>query len=108
MKYAVFSHAGKQYKVSEGDEVLLPGSLGSDPKDLELSQILLVSDEEKVKIGTPLVTGAKIACEILGEEKGKKIEVFKYKAKSRYRKHTGHRSLYTRVRVQKITHSSKD
>lgn len=99
-KYAVIRLQGQQFRVSEGQEILV-GKI-DDPKKLE-AEILLVADGEKVEVGKPLVKGAKVSLKIVAEkELGEKIEVYHFKAKSRYRKHTGFRPQYTRVLVEKI------
>ncbi len=100
MKYAVIRLQGHQYKVSEGEEIVVDKL--ADPKKIE-ADVLLVSDAGKVKVGKPTVSGAEITFKVLNEEeKGEKIHIRKYKAKSRYRKHTGFRASLTRLLVQKI------
>ena len=69
---------------------------------IELDRVLLIADDERVTVGTPTVEGAKVIATSQGEGKGKKIIVFKYKPKVRYRKKTGHRQLYTRLTIDKI------
>ncbi|OGM20613.1 50S ribosomal protein L21 [Candidatus Woesebacteria bacterium RIFCSPHIGHO2_01_FULL_38_9b] len=98
-KYAIVRIKGSQFKVSEEDEFLV-GKMGDDkPK----ADILLIADEGKVKIGKPIVKGAEVKIKLVNaEEKGKKITVFKYKAKSRYRKKIGFRPQYSRLLVEKI------
>lgn len=98
-KYAVIKLSGHQYKVSEGEEILVDHLTDKKAEP----EVLLISDNGKVKVGKPKVSGGKVSVKVLGEEKGLKIDVYKYKAKSRYRKHTGFRPLYTRLLVQKIT-----
>lgn len=102
MKYAVFSDRSRQYRVCEGQELYLDRVEGTDGK-LEFDKVLLYVDGETVKIGQPTMPDAKIFAQVIGEEKGEKIRVAKYKAKSRYRKVRGHRSIYTRVKIEKIT-----
>ena len=100
MKYAVVWIGGRQYKVSEGDEILVDKLSNSkiDPK------VLLVSDEEEISLGKPSLPGTRVKVKLLKEEeKGKKIKVFKYKAKSRYRKHMGFRPVYSRLLIEKIS-----
>lgn len=97
MKYAVVSLGGHQYKVSEGDEILVD-KLSPESE----AQVLLVVNDDKVEVGNPAVKGANVKFEILGEEKGEKITVFKYKAKSRYRKKTGFRSQLTKIKINSI------
>ncbi len=100
MKYAVIRLQGRQYKVSEGKDLLV-----DKMNDLKLvPEVLLVSDGEKVEVGKPVLKSAKVSLKIVKElEKGEKIEVYHFKAKSRYRKHTGFRPQYTRVLVEKIS-----
>jgi large subunit ribosomal protein L21 len=100
MKYAVIDLNGKQYKVVEGKEVLVD-HLESDKPEVK---VLVVVNGEKIEIGTPFVKDAKIAFKILAnEEKGEKIYVTKYKAKSRYRKKIGFRKIHSRLLVNKIS-----
>lgn len=99
MKYAVIKLNNNQYKVEEGEELLVD-KLGESKPEVD---VLLVVDGEKVKVGKPKVRGAKVTFKVLGEEKGEKIHVRTYKAKSRYRKHIGFRPQYTKVKVLKIT-----
>ena len=100
MKYAVIRILGRQYKVTEGQELVV-----DKMNDLKLvPEVLMVVDGEKVKIGKPVLKDAKVALKVLKEmEMGKKMEVYHFKAKSRYRKHTGFRPQYTRVLVEKIS-----
>lgn len=99
MKYAVIRLQGKQYKVSEGEEILVD-RLGSKKPEAD---VLLVVDDGKVKVGKPKVIGSKVNLKVVDqEEKGEKIRVFKYKAKSRYRRKMGFRPVYTRLLVEKI------
>ncbi|WKZ25912.1 MAG: 50S ribosomal protein L21 [bacterium] len=101
VKFAVIRIGGKQYKVSEGQEVLVDKL--TDTKKAE-AEVLLVSDGDNVEIGTPVLEKAKVTLKVLTEvEKGEKVRVFKYKAKSRQRRHIGFRAQYTRLLVQKIS-----
>jgi large subunit ribosomal protein L21 len=77
----------------------LPVEQGSQ---VELDKVLLVADEDKILVGNPLVKGAKVVAEALGEEKGEKLIVFKYKRKVRYRRKKGHRQLYTKLSIKQI------
>jgi large subunit ribosomal protein L21 len=98
-KYAVIRFKGRQYKVQEGEELLVDRLV--DKKSLP--EVLLVVDGEKVSVGKPVVKNAKIKFKILGEEKGEKISIQKYKAKSRYRRKMGFRPQYTKLIIEKIT-----
>jgi large subunit ribosomal protein L21 len=100
-KFAVIRLQGKQYRVSEGEEISVP--LISDTKKI-VAEVLLVADGEKVEIGTPILEKAKVTFKVLAElEKGEKVRVFKYKAKSRQRKLKGFRAQTTRLLVEKIS-----
>ena len=102
-KFAVIRIGGKQYRVSEGDEILVDKL--NDLTKIE-PEVLLFVDGETVEIGTPVLTKLKVKVKVVTElEKGEKIRVFKYKAKSRQRKHTGFRAQYTRLLIEKITNS---
>lgn len=105
MKYAVFSDRGKQYRVYEGQELYL-GRMGGVDGKIEFNNVLLYVDGDKVEIGDPVVKGVKIVGKIEGEEKGEKIRVAKYKAKSRHRRVTGHRTVFTRVKIEKISENN--
>jgi len=100
--YAVIETGGKQYRVQEGDSLrveLLDAEVGSS---VELDKVLMVSNGAEVKIGQPYVADAKVTLKVEEHGKGKKIVVFKFKAKKGYRKKQGHRQPYTKVTVEKI------
>lgn len=100
-KFAVIRIGGKQYKVTEGQEILVDKL--SDLEKIK-PEVLLVVDGEKVEIGTPVLEKAKVTVKVLAElEKGEKVRIFKYKAKSRERKLKGFRAQYTRLLVEKIS-----
>ncbi len=99
MKYAVIRIGGKQYKVKEGEEVLVDKLLDVKTQP----EVLLVVDDAKVSVGKPTVKEAKIKVKVLKEEKGEKILVTKFKAKSRYRRRMGFRPTYTRLLIEKIS-----
>ncbi len=102
MKYAVIQLAGKQYKVAEGDELTV-NSLGEkDNAEMQISDVLLVADGDKMKMGAPLVKGAKVTLKVVSNQKSDKIRVSKYKSKSRYHKVHGHRQHETTVKVTEI------
>lgn len=101
MKYAVIKNGGHQYKVEEG-QVIQVEKLVSDGSSYVFDEVLLVVDGDKVEVGMPTVAGMKVHGNVVSQVKGEKIEVFKYKSKSRYRKHTGHRQKYTQVKITGI------
>ncbi len=99
--YAVIKTGGKQYKVSEGDLLKVEKIEGAVGATVELDQVLMVGGAE-VKLGTPLVPGAKVMAQIVGQEKDTKILVFKSKRRKGYRKKFGHRQPITRLKVAAI------
>lgn len=100
--YAVIKTGGKQYKVAEGD-VLRVEKLNAEVNEtVELTNVLLVANGEDVKVGKPIVEGAKVAVEILNQDKGKKVINFKYKPKTGYHRKKGHRQLFTEIKVKSI------
>jgi|SRR3989338_6484255 len=99
-KYAVVNRDGKQYRVVEGEDLLIEGV--TEDKKLEFGEVLLVSDGGKITLGNPFIKGAKAEGSVVGAAKGEKINVRKYKSKSRSRRAIGHRSKLIRVKVDKI------
>ena len=99
--YAVIKTGGKQYKVSEGDLFKVEMLEGAVGETVELDQVLMVGGVE-VKIGTPLVPGAKVMAQIVAQEKDKKILVFKSKRRGGKRTKNGHRQPITRLKVASI------
>jgi large subunit ribosomal protein L21 len=100
--YAILETGGKQYKVRPGDTLQvekLPGEAGDT---IELDRVLMVADDDDIAVGKPLVEGAKVVAEVVGQGRGPKIIVFKYKAKVRYRRKTGHRQSLTTLRITEI------
>ncbi|MBI3943895.1 MAG: 50S ribosomal protein L21 [Chloroflexi bacterium] len=100
--YAVIETGGKQYKLEKGSTVdveLLPAAAG---ETVSLDRVLLVADGDQVTVGTPTVAGASVTATVLETVKGPKVVIFKYKPKIRYRRKTGHRQQYTRLRVEEI------
>jgi len=96
--YAIFITGGKQYRAAEGETIFVEKLEGEAGQEVVFDQVLLVGD----KVGTPLVEGAKVTGTIEKQGKGKKIIVFKMKAKKNYRKKQGHRQAYTKVLINKI------
>jgi len=100
--YAIIETGGKQYCVREGDALdveKLPAEAG---EEVVFDRVLLVGGAEEVKIGRPVVEGARVVGRVLNHGRGRKIIVFKYKPKKNYRRKQGHRQPYTQVLVEKI------
>ena len=100
--YAIIQTGGKQYRVSEGDVVSIEKLTVAEGEEVVFDQVLTVVSDSDIKIGKPVVEGAKVTAKVVEHGKGKKILVFKYKAKSNYRKRQGHRQPYTKVEISKI------
>jgi len=100
--YAIVETGGKQYKVAPGQKIDVDRLAVAEGEDVELSRVLLIADGEDTIIGSPTIDGAKVIATCLGEQKGDKIIVFKYKPKVRYHRKTGHRQLYARLEIKKI------
>jgi large subunit ribosomal protein L21 len=102
--YAVIEDSGQQFRVSEGDVLNVdPRELAPDAKDIEFDRVLLVSDEGDVKVGTPLVDGAKVVAEVLDAEvKGPKVYTMKFRRRKDSRRRVGHRQKYLKVRIRDI------
>ena len=99
--YAIIATGGKQYRVSEGDEIFVE-KLDAQNDSAVSFDALLVGEGEDVKVGTPIVDGVKVEGTVVGQVKGEKIIVFKYKSKKNYRRKQGHRQPYTKVKITKI------
>jgi large subunit ribosomal protein L21 len=100
--YAVVSTGGKQYKVQKGETLRIekiPGEVGGK---VTLDQVLLVADGESIRVGQPMVEKAAVQASIVEQDKAKKILVFKYKRRKRYRRKAGHRQPYTAIRIDGI------
>ncbi|WP_299027728.1 50S ribosomal protein L21 [uncultured Thermanaerothrix sp.] len=102
VRYAVIESGGKQYKVAEGTTLEVDRLSGEVGDQVVLDQVLLVAEDNRVRVGTPTVPGARVEATIQEHFKGPKIIVFKYRPKKRYRVKTGHRQQYTRLLVNSI------
>ena len=105
--YAIIESCGRQYKVSEGDVVFFEKLEAEEGKKITFDNVVLVSDDKKVEVGVPYVKGVKVEGKVVSHGKGKKILVYKYKAKKNYRRTQGHRQPYTRVEITKIKTASE-
>ena len=100
--YAVIKTGGKQYRVQQGDVIFVEKLNAQADEAVTFEEVLLVGDAEQSKVGTPVVEGAKVEGKVLAQVKGKKIVVYKYKAKKNERKKQGHRQPYTKVEITAI------
>ncbi|MBX6352891.1 MAG: 50S ribosomal protein L21 [Thermoflavifilum sp.] len=100
--YAIIETGGKQYRVSQGDTIVvekLPAEVGST---VTLDKVHLVHTGEKLQVGAPYVAGAKVVAKVVEHGRGKKIVVFKYKPKKNYHRKQGHRQPYTKLTIEAI------
>ena len=100
--YAIIKTGGKQYKVAEGDVIFVEKLDAAEGDAVTFDEVLTVVNDGEVKLGKPNVEGAKVTGKVAAHGKARKIRVFKYKAKSNYRKRQGHRQPYTKVAIEKI------
>ena len=101
--YAIIETGGKQYRVEEGERLLIERLPAAGPGErVEFDKVLLISDDNSVKVGTPYLEEAKVVGQVEEELKGKKITVFTYKPKKRYRRKLGHRQRYMRALIEEI------
>ena len=99
--YAIIATGGKQYRVSEGDVIYIE-KIDAQVDSTVSFDVMLVENEGEVKVGTPVVEGVKVEGKVVGQVRGDKIIVFKYKSKKNYRRKQGHRQPYTKVEITKI------
>ena len=100
--YAIIEIAGKQYRVNPGDTIDVDCLDKIEGETLEFDRVLLLDDNGAITVGKPVVEGAKIIATSKGTIRGEKVIVYKFKAKVRFRKKTGHHQLYTRLVIDKI------
>lgn len=100
--YAIIKTGGKQYKVSEGDEIIIEKLEVEEKSSVTFEEVLAIFDGEVATIGTPVVEGAKVTATVVKNGKGPKIRIFKYKHKTNYRRRAGHRQPFTKVKIDKI------
>ena len=103
--YAIIDIAGKQFKVSKNDNILVPKVTGEVGKSVEFDKVLLVSDQGKVSVGQPTLKGATVKAKILSFERGEKVIVYKKKRRKGFEVKKGHRQDYTKLEIQSIAAS---
>lgn len=102
-KFAVIKTGGKQYRVAEGDVLRVEKLDAEEGSEVVFDSVLMVSNEADLKIGTPVVEGAKVSAKVAKQARTRKIIVFKYRAKKRYKKKAGHRQHFTELEITKIS-----
>lgn len=101
--YAVIADGGRQYKVEEGQEIVLSYRDVPGGSQIAFDRVLAFSGDGNIKIGTPVVAGATVTAEVIGPEQADKIYIQKFRRRKNYRRRTGHRQLHTRVKIVKIS-----
>ncbi|MEI7640942.1 MAG: 50S ribosomal protein L21 [bacterium] len=99
--YAIVEIAGKQYKITEGVSINVD-KLEPTEKEVIFDKVLMLVDSNEIKIGAPILNGVKVKAEVLGEVKGDKLVVFKWRRRKNSRKKNGHRAVMTRLKITKI------
>lgn len=100
--YAIIKTGGKQYRVAEGDVLTVEKLAANEGDVVTFDEVLTVVKDDEVVVGKPVVAGVKVTAKVEAQGKDKKILVFKYKAKSNYRRRQGHRQPFTKVVIEKI------
>jgi large subunit ribosomal protein L21 len=100
--YAIIAADGRQYKVEEGQEIQVDLRDAKEGDKVTFDRVLLVSGGGSVKVGQPTVAGASVTAEVLGQQMGDKIYIQKIRRRKNFRRRTGHRQMYTRVRIESI------
>jgi len=100
--YAIIVTGGKQYKVQQGDVIYVEKLSAAEGESVTFEQVIAVSKDNGITVGTPTVSGAKVVGKVEKHGKGEKVIVFKYKPKKYYRRKQGHRQPYTKVVIEKI------
>ncbi len=100
--YAIVEIAGKQYRVAKDEKLYVPRQGADVDSKLKFDRVLLVSDGEMVRVGTPTVQGATVNARVLDHVRGDKVVVFKKKRRKRYRVKNGHRQPYTQIQIESI------
>ncbi|MCL6269469.1 50S ribosomal protein L21 [Sansalvadorimonas sp. 2012CJ34-2] len=101
--YAVIKTGGKQYRVAEGDTLKVEKLDVATGETIELDQVMLVANGEDVKIGAPVVEGAKVNAEIVAHGRGKKVTIVKFRRRKHHRKQMGHRQWFTELKITGIS-----
>jgi large subunit ribosomal protein L21 len=100
--YAVIKTGGKQYRVAPGEKIKIETLEAEVGATIVLDQVLMVADGEAVKVGTPMLAGAKVSATVVSHGRGPKIRIFKMRRRKHYQKTQGHRQNYTEIRVDAI------
>jgi large subunit ribosomal protein L21 len=101
--YAVIATGGKQYKVSLGDVVRVETLEAKKGETVEIKDVFMICDGDKINIGKPTIASAKVTGEVVDEDRGEKLLIFKHRRRKGFRKTIGHRQNYTAIKIKEIT-----
>ena len=101
--FAIVTIAGQQMKVTEGQEIFVHQLEATEGDNVSFDQVLLVENNGSTTVGTPVISGAKVAATVLGHQKGDKVIVFKKKRRKGYRVKNGHRQCFTKLKIDSIS-----
>ena len=101
--YAVVKTGGKQYRVAKGDKLRVESIKAAEGDEIQLPEVLMISEGDKVTVGTPLVEGASVSATVKAHGRGKKIEIVKFRRRKHYRRQAGHRQNYTELEITGIS-----
>ncbi len=101
--YAVIKTGGKQYRVVAGEKLKVEQITADVGSEIVLDQVFMVAEGDNIKIGAPLVDGAKVTATIISHGRGEKIRIFKMRRRKHYQKHQGHRQNYTEIQISGIS-----
>lgn len=101
--YAVIKTGGKQYRVEKGETLRVEKLDVAEGKKVDLKDVLMVGDGEKVTIGTPFIKGGKVTATVVSHGRGKKVMIIKFRRRKHYRRQMGHRQSYTELQIDNIT-----
>ncbi len=100
--YAVIKTGGKQYRVAKGDKIFVEKLAGNVGDAVSFDQVLMIGGDT-IKLGKPLVAGAKVEAKILEQDRGKKVIIFKFRRRKNYHRKTGHRQPFTALEITNVT-----
>jgi large subunit ribosomal protein L21 len=100
--YAVVVTGGKQYRVEPGEWLRVEKLEGEEGSAVTLDRVLMIADGDAIKVGAPALAGATVTAEIIGQGRGKKVDIIKFRRRKHHRKHQGHRQAYTEIKITSI------
>lgn len=101
--YAIIKAGGKQYRVTEGQELNVEKLAAEAGSSVNFDEVLMLADGENIKVGVPLLESAMVSAEVVSQGRAKKVEIIKFKRRKHHMKRMGHRQSFTRVKIVKIT-----